>query len=99
MWSFLSSTGEILANSQYSSPFFLMFKNSPDHSCLFDSRCHICWYSSVLVYPDFKIRGLFPIASSALYPVNLQKAGFTYSIVPLPSVITIEEWLCRTARC
>ncbi len=37
------------------------------------------------------------MASTALYPDMDSKAGFTYSMTPLQSVISIESAVCSTA--
>src|ERR1035438_2154086 len=47
--------------------------------------------------PDLSMRVCCPIASSLVYPVILVKAGFTYWMIPLRSVITTPSAACSTA--
>ena len=56
-----------------------------------------CLYSSGGVLSDFKKRGFFPRVSSGVYWVIWVNFGFTYSILPLISVIIIATGLCSTA--
>ena len=53
-------------------------------------------YNAAELRPDLRSRGFCPTASSLEYPVNAVNAGFTYSILPLVSVMTMPSATCST---
>src|SRR5574340_359406 len=84
--------------SQKSSPFFFLLQKVPYHTLPEVMADHNRAYSSRGVMPDLRIRGFLPQASSDAYPVTLVNFGFTYSIFPLASVLTMDTGLCSMAE-
>ena len=58
--------GEMEAEAQHSSPFFILLRNSPRHSRPEVIVSHSRRNSSGEVFSDFKIRGFWPMTSSGV---------------------------------
>ncbi|QEM69186.1 hypothetical protein FO488_14130 [Geobacter sp. FeAm09] len=90
-------SGEMLTLSQNSSPFFFRFSRLPCHSFPWRMVAHSSRYVSEEVSPDLRMRGVCPTASSAAKPVTSQNLRFTYSMVPVVSVMSAMLGLCSRA--
>ena len=91
------SIGDIIDDSQYSSPFFLWLRTSPAHA---SPRLILLQISSQVIFlPEFTQSSLIFIERSSTKenPVSVQAAGFAYSISPFTFAIITAFILCSTA--